>query len=78
MAEALEFAASESTDCEIIANELLIISCPERYFAYNTQLFKQTGGAIKNDGKQIGIQSVHEILSMVPSNDIGYLDTANS
>ena len=57
----------------------MFIHCPGRYFSYKTEKFKETANrGIKDYGSVAPLIGVHEVISKVPSTNIGYVDLSLS
>lgn len=69
MAGVLPFSSGESRDCKLTITKILFVSCPNRFFAYSTEKFKQTGNrGIKDHGFLAPLIGVHEVVAKVPDN----------
>ena len=59
LTERIPFQQDQSTDCRMEVSKVMVISCPERYFVYNTDLFVRTGNKGARDfgsnGKLVGV-----------------------
>lgn len=79
MSEVLPFSSKDSRDCKLTITKILFISCPNRFFGYSTEKFKNTGNrGIKDHGFVAPLIAVHEVVTKKPDNQIGFIDTSKS